>query len=145
MFYGLRPRVRLPPDLYVVALKATGRPQPRKLITGSDELGGISPLDWSPDGKSIAVILGRKDRTTQIALVAAVDGSVRVVKSMDWRGPSRIFISPDGKHVAYDRPVSDTGEQYDVQMAGSWPTGRATRHRSRSWWCQSKAVPRERS
>ena len=101
-------------DLYVAALQGTGLPQPRKLIAGTEELERIIPYDWSPDGRWIAIELQRKDQSRQIALVAAVDGSLRVLKSMDWRGPKRIFVSPDGKYVAYDRPVSDTGEQYDV-------------------------------
>ena len=43
------------------------------------------PTAWSPDGKSVLVIITKKDKTDQLARVTIADGSVRVLKSMDWR------------------------------------------------------------
>jgi Tol biopolymer transport system component len=44
------------------------------------------------------------------------DGSLRVLKSVDWRGPSHMLFSPDGKYVAFDSqlPAHDGGLQRDV-------------------------------
>jgi Tol biopolymer transport system component len=94
-------------ELRTISLQSTGVPQPRCLVANSD-LKWIFPYDWSPDGKSIAAHLQRNDRTAQIALVSVEDGAIRTLKSVDWRGPSGIFFSPDGKHLAYDLPVDDS-------------------------------------
>jgi Tol biopolymer transport system component len=71
-------------------------------------------MDWSPDGKWIATVMDRKDGTKQIGLVGVQDGSVRVLKSMDWRGPTSVFFSPDGHDLALDLPVTDDSGQRDV-------------------------------
>ena len=70
--------------------------------------------DWSPDGKWLAVQVQRKDRNAQIGMVGVEDGSLRVLKSVDWRGATKVVFSPDGKHLAFDLPVSDTAEQRDI-------------------------------
>ena len=44
----------------------------------------------------------RKDRSAQIGLVSTDDGSLRVLKSVDWRGPTHMFFSPDGKYLGFD-------------------------------------------
>jgi hypothetical protein len=63
-----------------------------KAILESDEILDIAPMAWSPDGRSIAVSLRRRDRTAQIGLVTLADGSLRVLQTVDWRGPTRIFF-----------------------------------------------------
>src|SRR5258707_396050 len=49
-----------------------------------------------------------------IGLVSAQDGSLRLLKSLDWHGAGRMFFSPDGKYLGYDRPESDTSRERDV-------------------------------
>jgi len=100
-------------ELRIVGVQGTGIPQSRRLF-GNEDIGNISPYDWSPDGKWIAVSVHRKDGTAQIGLVAAQDGALRVLKSVDWRGPTKIFFSPDSKYIAYDLSASDTSEERDV-------------------------------
>jgi len=87
---------------------------PSRRLFASDDVLWITPMDWSPDGKSIAVSLERADQTTQIGLVTVADGSLRVLKSVDWRGPTRIFFSPDGRTLGFDIPVSDMSDDRDV-------------------------------
>jgi Tol biopolymer transport system component len=72
------------------------------------------PYDWSPDGKWIAATLRRRDGTHLIGLVSVEDGSLRVLKSLDWQQPSKIFFSPDGRSIAYDLQVSETSEEQHV-------------------------------
>jgi hypothetical protein len=71
----------------------------------NDDISAAVPCDWSPDGKWIASGLRRKDGTGQLALIDALDGTVRVLKSVtEWSSTSNnrsLFFSPDGKYLAY--------------------------------------------
>ena len=100
-------------ELRIAALEGTGVPEFRRILD-NDDLAGISPYDWSPDGKRVAVHLKRKDLTGQIALVGVQDGTLRVLKSIDWRGPTKIFFSPDGRYIAYDLSIGDTNDERHV-------------------------------
>lgn len=99
-------------ELRVVSLLGAEVPKPRVLVK-SDEVRSITPYDWSPDGKFVAVQLTRPDMTTQIALVAAHTGSIRVLKSVDWRGSSSMSFSPDGRYLGYDL-VTTGGSARDI-------------------------------
>jgi len=90
-----------------------GNPNPRMLFDHLD-VDWIAAYDWSPDNRSVVVLLKRKDRTAQIGLVSVPEGSLRVLKSVDWRGTGRIFFSPDGKYVGYDLPGSDNNREHDI-------------------------------
>jgi Tol biopolymer transport system component len=100
-------------ELRIVNVQGNGMPASRLLYENAD-VAQITPLDISPDNALIAVTLVRKDRSRQIGVVATADGSLRALKSVDWRGPARIFFSPDGRHLAYDLPANDTSNQRDV-------------------------------
>ena len=90
-----------------------GDPNPRVLFDNK-EVVEISPYDWSPDGKWLAVGVQRKDHTAQIALLPTAGGPLRVLKSVDWRGSGKMFFSPDGAYVAYDLPSSDAPSLRDI-------------------------------
>lgn len=100
------------PETHRTELRTTSsqgsRVTPSRRLFASDDVNDITPMDWSPDGKMIAVGVRRADQTAQIGLVTVPEGSLRVLKSVDWRGPSRVFFSPDGPELGYDLPVSDT-------------------------------------
>jgi Tol biopolymer transport system component len=100
-------------ELRTAALLGTSLGQPRRVFD-NEEVKAVAPYDWSPDGKWVAVHLTRKDLSGQIALVGIPEGALRVLKSVDWRGPSKIFFSPDSNYIAFDLPVGDTSEQTDV-------------------------------
>lgn len=85
-----------------------------RLLLGNDEIRSIRPFDWSLDGKWIAVLVERTDGTTQIGLVSVPDGQLRVLRSVNWRGPANICFSSDGKFVIYDLPQSDDTRNRDV-------------------------------
>jgi Tol biopolymer transport system component len=88
-------------EIRVVNLQEPGVPASRRLVNNA-EITVIRPHDWSPDGRWIAVTVGRADRSAQIGLVSTADGSLHVLKSIDWRFPSHLFFSPDGKYLAFD-------------------------------------------
>ena len=67
----------------------------------------IQAEDWSPDGRTILAIRTQEDGTKQILLVPFDSGSVRVLKTFDWRQPMRMNFSPDGRFVVYDFPAID--------------------------------------
>lgn len=100
-------------ELRIANVRDSGVPASRLVYENAD-VAQITPMDVSPDKSLIAVTLVRKDRSRQIALVTTGSGSLRVVKSVDWRGPTRVFFSPDGRDLAYDVPANDTSNQRDV-------------------------------
>jgi len=100
-------------DLRIMSLDGTSLPQPKRLVT-NDEVSYYDPTDWSRDGKWLAVTIELKDFTKQIAVIAVADGAVRVLKSVGWQGPNRIFFSPDGRYIAYSLPANDNDAQRDI-------------------------------
>lgn len=96
-------------DLRVIALNGGAEP---RLLHASKDVSWIGPFDWSPDGRSIAVLAAAPGRTANIGLVSVADGSLRVLKTSQWLGVGRLFFSPDGRYLAYDATVRDS--QRDV-------------------------------
>jgi Tol biopolymer transport system component len=101
-------------DLRVMRIDTAGGLDQSRRIATSDDVKGYSPTDWSPDGKWLAVTLRRADRTSQIGVIGLQDGSFRNLKTVGWRGPGKLFFSPDGKYLVYDVPASDAEGQRDV-------------------------------
>jgi Tol biopolymer transport system component len=95
-------------ELRLLPLSATPRTEPRALIHSRDDIFSVQPHDWSSDGKWIAVNVQRADATAQIGLVSVADGTVRVLKSVDWRGARRILFSPDDRYIAYDLAAGES-------------------------------------
>src|SRR5713101_884333 len=56
---------------------------------------------WSPDGNYILTSFYTVPNTFQIALISVGDGSVRILKTLDWF-PTNAKFSPDGRYIAYD-------------------------------------------
>ena len=90
-------------DLRLLKIDAAPGTRPRILYDNAD-VSWIAPHDWLVDGETLLVQLQRVDRTAQIGFIAVKDGSFRALKSIEWQGSSRIFLSPDGTQIAYDLP-----------------------------------------
>ncbi|MEE8537829.1 MAG: hypothetical protein V3S71_07440 [Acidobacteriota bacterium] len=97
-------------DLRLIGLDGT---EPRVLYRNED-LEFIWPFDWSADGKQILATFARKDRVNQIVLVSVADGSVQVLKTLDWRYPANISFSPDGRYIVYDFPTKEDAPERDI-------------------------------
>jgi Tol biopolymer transport system component len=102
-------------DLRVIGLDGSG---PRVLYP-KKEIGESWPYDWSPDGKYILATLMKKDKPNQIGLVSVADGSVRVLKTLDWRSPWEMKFSPDGHYIAYDFPPQKDSPERDLFLLSS--------------------------
>ena len=101
-------------EIRVVRVDNTGNVKPRTIYT-NDDVELFHPTDWSPDGRTLAVSVRRKDRTQHIALVGVSDGSYRALRTTEgWRSSNKIFFSPDGAYLAYDLPTSDTDQTRDI-------------------------------
>jgi len=85
-----------------------------RIVYPNHDLGGIDVAAWSPDGQNILAVLGKMDRTHQIAMVSVHDGSVWVLKTLDWRKPGGMSLSPDGRYVAYDFPPKQDAPERNI-------------------------------
>ena len=74
----------------------------------------VSPMDWSPDRRWIAVMMERKDGTKQVGVIGAADGSLRVLKTVDWSRVGGLRFSPDSSWLAYHRPPREGAIERDV-------------------------------
>jgi Tol biopolymer transport system component len=71
---------------------------------------------WSPDGVEVIVSLSRGRQTNAIAAISSKGGAARILRTVDWRYPQNVVVSPDGRWLAYDFP-SD-GHERDVYIIG---------------------------
>ena len=99
-------------DLRVIP---TAGGEPRVLFR-NEEAGFVQPTSWTPDGKQILTLFFRKDNVSQIALVNAESGAVRVLRSLNWVYPKRMEISPDGRWIAYDSFAGDKPGPRDIYV-----------------------------
>jgi Tol biopolymer transport system component len=73
-------------------------------------------VSWAGDGRQIAVNYSGPDRTNQLAIVSVATGAVRALKTLDWRTPARIALSPDGRFLAYDFPPKEDSPNRDIYL-----------------------------
>ena len=89
----------------------TARPRTLHRTEGSHDY--VEPYGWSPDGKQLLVIHTLPDRTSQVAMLSVVDGSIRAIKSFAWQQPNP-SLSPDGRLIAFEAPTGDNASQRDI-------------------------------
>ena len=106
------------PDSKQVAYTGLDESKPRVLYQ-NNEVTWIVPSAWSPDGKDILGLFTAKGGTNQIGLVSVSDGSLRVLKSLDWRYPGTMNFSPDGRSIVYDFRPKEESPQRDIFVLAS--------------------------
>lgn len=97
-----------------------------KVLLHSEEFVYSEPFAWSPDGRDIYAILTRTDLTHQIVAISAATGSLRTLKSLEWRWPGKLSLSPDGRYIAYDAPVSRNSGNRDILVISTDGSGETT-------------------
>ncbi len=85
-------------ELRLIGVDGSG---PRVLVSDS-AFAWFGPPDWSANGRDIAVVISRSDRSKALALVAVETGALRILRSFDWRGPGK---------VRWPRPSKTSKEQ----------------------------------
>ncbi|HSE97867.1 MAG TPA: tetratricopeptide repeat protein [Blastocatellia bacterium] len=85
-----------------------------RILYSNPESSYVRPFSWSADGKYLVAGISRMDHTNQIALLAVAEAKVRILKSVDWRHPLTLSISPDGGWIAYDFPPTEESSQRDI-------------------------------
>jgi len=106
-------------ELRIISLSGGSPGAPRSLIKPQEEFPEIWPANWSPDGKRVAAMLFKKDRTAQLALISIGDGSIGKLspikgQAFEHRDVSHIFFSPDSRYLAYTPPADSNGGNRDV-------------------------------
>ena len=86
---------------------------PRTVYRGTQANDYMFPYGWTPDGKQILVVQSLPDHTSRIAMVSVEGGAVRVIKSVGWQEVNA-QLSPDGRFIAYDRPVDQRTNARDI-------------------------------
>jgi Tol biopolymer transport system component len=93
--------------------------QPKTVLDDPD-VRWLEPHDWSPDGRSVIVLLTRRNRKTEVALAGVADGSIRTLAPTDWRGTTKACLSPDGRWLAFDRAVGKPADdERDIFLVAS--------------------------
>lgn len=100
-------------EVRTIALESAAATAPR-ILCAPAEVSEVLVAAWSPDGKQILALFSRKDKTKQIVLVSAQDGSRRALKTLDWNHPGKMTFSPDSQFIAYDFPQRDATEDRDI-------------------------------
>jgi len=108
-----------------LSIAAVGTSDSRRVYAAPADVQFFGPLDWSEDKKWIATSLQRRNGTGELVLISVADGSARVLKQLEWRGPERVFLSPDSKYLAFDVLPSSGAAGRDIHVIAI-ETGRET-------------------
>lgn len=87
-----------------------------RTIFAAPDIEFNAPQAFTPDGRTVAAVLYRHDRTIQIAMIPVDSGPARVLKSFDWRAPNDLSVSPDGRWLAYDLPRDQNDPERDIYV-----------------------------
>lgn len=97
-------------ELHQIGLDGTGD----RTILKDSQGRNFDLMDWSPDGKHVAAVIGTADQKIELALISPVDGSMQVLKRFGAVDIQRAAFSTDGKYLAYDAPSSQPSSGNDI-------------------------------
>ena len=100
-------------QLRLVPTDAGEKTEPR-IVVQIPDLHYIIPWAWSPDSKSVLALFSRGDDTNQLVWITMADGTIRPLKSLEWRWPVNVSLSPDGRFLVYDLPQTEGAPERDL-------------------------------
>ncbi|MDX1393773.1 MAG: hypothetical protein R3195_05260 [Gemmatimonadota bacterium] len=99
---------------FVTGEDGTPSPSEPRVVVRSGPTRYYWLFGWSGRDELLVGIY-RPDNTTALGMLSAKDGSLRVLRSFDWREP-RAVLSPDGDWVAYDLESDDRVVDRDIYL-----------------------------
>jgi Tol biopolymer transport system component len=97
-----------------------------RVLIDNPEYTGYTAVAWFPDGKSVLVVITKRDNSYQFARVSVPDGAVTVLKPLERGLPSGPKLSPDGRYIVYStatvRPAQPNEHIYVLAADGSSET-----------------------
>jgi Tol biopolymer transport system component len=102
-------------DIYDLRVVDIAGGTPRTVFRKTESLD-VVPMAWSPDGSQILAVIRWKDATSQMAFIAVASGATRVLKTLGWRYPSKLALSPDGRYIAYDFTRDEASDTRDISI-----------------------------
>jgi Tol biopolymer transport system component len=109
-------------DLRVMPNEPGAKP---RVLVSNPEFNYFRASAWTRDGKSILATIWKSDRTALLAWVSLADGTLKALKSLEWRSPNAsrgAQLSPDGRFIAYsalERSGSTNSHVYVLSSDGS--------------------------
>jgi Tol biopolymer transport system component len=97
------------PELWVIDFDGSDA----RLLWRDEKSVWIRPHEWSPDGRQILAITMMKEGPSQIVLVSAADGTLRVLREVPEHDPE-LDMSPDGRFVACSMAPDPSSPERDV-------------------------------
>jgi Tol biopolymer transport system component len=99
-------------QLRVIGVDGSGE----RTLMESETIRRVRPAAWTPGSREILVVIQGVDRNHTIARVSPDDGTVQPVKTLDWRAPLRVDVSPDGRFMAYDLAPDPDARGRDIYV-----------------------------
>ena len=100
-------------DVQELRVVETGGGEPRVLVPGG-RARFVVPVQWSRDMGQILALLHRESGERDMVLIDTRDGSERLLRRFIDSEPLRPSLSPDGRFVVFDLPVSPPAGNRDV-------------------------------
>jgi len=99
-------------ELHLLPIDAPSGTPSRRLPDGDAAYN--APFGWSRDGTQVFALLSFKGGTNQIAAISTKSSTVRWIKPLEWRWPDKASLSPDGRYIAYDAPLTRGSRDRDI-------------------------------
>lgn len=87
-----------------------------RTVLGDLNVIDVGPAGWFSDGQTLLAFISRVGGIHEIVQVPIKAGSMRVLKTLEGVGPSKISLSPDGRYVVYDRLPTKMSQNRDIYV-----------------------------